>query len=269
MFIDSHCHLNLLDYNKMNSSEAEIIQKALDNKVERMLTVCTQLNQFEELLEIKSRNTNIDISVGVHPNDEDYGDPDELEREKEQLSIFAANDNVVAIGETGLDYYRTTDDHIAQQQRFINHIDVAKKHNKPLIIHSRQAKEDTVKILKQEQAEKAGGVLHCFTEDWEMAEQCLELDFYISFSGIVTFANAKQLQEVAKRVPLEKILIETDSPYLAPAPHRGKINQPAFVVHVAEFIAQLRGIDVAEVARHTTENYYNFIRRPQNKPVSL
>jgi len=190
-------------------------------------------------------------SVGVHPNEHDGLDPS-----VEKLVELADNEKVVAIGETGLDYFRSEGDLEWQRDRFRRHIEAAKQTGKPLIIHSREAKEDTIKLLQEENAQDIGGVMHCFAEDWEMAKQAMDLNFYISFSGIVTFKSATTLQDVAKRVPLDRMLVETDSPWLAPMPFRGKTNQPAYVKYVAEYIAELRDDSVDNIATATTENFF-------------
>ena len=194
---------------------------------------------------------NISASVGVHPNEQDCHEPT-----VEELMERATHPKIVAIGETGLDYFRSEGDLSWQHNRFRTHIRAAKQLGKPLIIHTRDAKEDTLRILREEGAEEVGGVLHCFTEDWETARQALDLNFYISFSGIVTFKNATQIQDAAQKVPDDRYLIETDSPYLAPIPHRGKPNYPHHVRHVAQFVADLRGIPVAQVAEQSSKNYW-------------
>ena len=194
---------------------------------------------------------NISASVGVHPNEQDCHDPT-----VEELMERAAHPKIVAIGETGLDYFRSEGDLSWQHNRFRTHIRAAKQLGKPLIIHTRDAKEDTLRILREEGADEVGGVLHCFTEDWDTARQALDLNFYISFSGIVTFKNATQIQDAAQKVPDDRYLIETDSPYLAPIPHRGKPNYPHHVRHVAQFVGDLRGIPVAQVAEQSSKNYW-------------
>ncbi|PCI38251.1 MAG: DNAase [Thiotrichales bacterium] len=255
MYVDSHCHLHFVE----GISPEELVQNAVNNKVEHMLCVATTLDQHQDIMCFCNNFDIISGSVGVHPDETVAAEPsvaDLLER--------AASPKIVAIGETGLDYFRTEDPEAiaTQQQRFRKHIQAAKQCNKPLIVHTRSAREDTIKILREEGAEECRGVLHCFTESLEMAQQAIELNFLISFSGIVTFKNALELQEVAKVLPLDKILIETDSPYLAPVPLRGKTNQPANVIHVAEFIAKLRGISVEEVAEQTTKNFHSWVDLP-------
>ena len=251
MFIDSHCHINLLDLEKCGGNVDAVLAAAKQNKVDKMLCVATELEHFPEVLAIAEAYDNVYASVGVHPNEEAGEDPS-----VEKLVKLADHKKIIAIGETGLDYFRSEGDLTWQQDRFRRHIAAAKESGKPLIIHTRDAREDTIKILQEENAKEIGGVMHCFTETWEMAEQAMAMNFYISFSGIVTFKNAKALQDVARRVPSDRYLIETDCPYLAPAPHRGKQNEPAFVKHVAEFMAELRGVTIADIARESTEKFY-------------
>jgi len=251
MLIDSHCHLNLIDYVALESSLSQVIQNATENGVQHMLCVGTDLVDIPNILKITEEYSQVSASIGLHPNEKAESEPT-----VQALVEFANHPHVVAIGETGLDYYRSEGDLSWQQNRFRNHIHAAKLSKKPLIIHTRLAKEDTLSILREENASVIGGVFHCFTEDWATAVAALDLGFYISFSGIVTFKNAVELQEVAKKVPLDRMLVETDSPYLAPMPFRGKINQPAYVKHVAEFLSKLREIPFEELAHQTTQNFY-------------
>ena len=208
------------------------------------------------MLELVENYPQISVSVGVHPNVHEGQEPT-----VDELIALGSIDKVIAIGETGLDYFRSTGDLNWQHQRFRNHINAAKALKKPLIIHTREAKQDTLRILKEENAQEVGGIIHCFTEDWEFAEQALDLNFYISFSGIVTFNSAKEIQEVAKKVPAERFLIETDSPYLAPVPHRGRPNYPTYVRFVAEQIAKLRGVSVEEITELSTANFYRLFNK--------
>lgn len=229
-----------------------------ENDVTHALCVSVTLDKFPEVLAVAEAHENIYASVGIHPDYEDiapFSVDDLVER--------AAHTKVIAIGETGLDYFRLTGDLEWQRERFRLHIRAAIKSGKPLIIHTRSAAEDTLKIMREENAAKIGGVMHCFTESLEVAEAAIDMGFYISFSGIVTFKNALDLKEIAKSIALERMLIETDSPYLAPVPYRGKTNQPAFVKHVAEEIARLRGIPVEEVAEATTHNFFKLFKLPQ------
>lgn len=246
MFIDSHCHLNCLE------KPEEAIKAALLAKVEHMLCVCIDLEHFNEVLQLAEAHADISASVGLHPNECAGLDPS-----VDELLALADNPKVIAIGETGLDYCHNKCTIDVQQQRFRRHIQAAIACSKPLIIHTRDARADTLRIMQEEGAERIGGVMHCFTEDWAMAEAAMAMGFYISFSGIVTFKNATQLQDVACKIPADKMLIETDSPYLAPVPYRGKTNTPAYVVHVAEKLAELRGESVEAIAQQTTKNFYD------------
>ena len=250
--VDSHCHIPMLGE---SVDIDQLLQDAAELGVTRMLCVAVGLEGHQEIINIAEKYSQIDASVGIHPN-ANMQNEDSIER----LVELASNQQVIAIGETGLDYFRSSGDMQWQQQRFRNHIQVAKTLHKPLIIHSRAAADDTIKILQQEKAETVGGVMHCFVEDWQVAQQAIALNFYISFSGIVTFKNAKQVQAVARQVPLDRMLVETDSPYLAPVPYRGKQNQPGYTRYVAEFIAELRGIAVEELAKQTTDNYYHLFQ---------
>jgi TatD DNase family protein len=246
--VDSHCHIN---FDGLRERLPEVLNNAKQSNVDWMLCVAVDWEQFPEILALAEKHDNIFASVGVHPNHVDGFEPS-----TEDLIKAGANDKVVAIGETGLDYFRSTGDLDWQHERFARHIDAAVALNKPLIIHTRESADDTMADLRNNNAEKAGGVLHCFAEDWRIAQQALDIGFYISFSGIVTFKNAPLIQEVAKKAPLDKILVETDSPYLAPVPHRGKTNEPAYTRHTAEFVAQLRGISLEELAEATTDNFF-------------
>jgi len=247
MFIDSHCHLN---FPGLAEDLDTIFANMRANEVSHALCVSVDLASFPQVLELAERHDNLYASVGVHP---DY----ELETEPTQAELvrLARHPKVIAIGETGLDYYRLTGDLEWQRERFRTHIRAAKECGKPLIIHTRSAAADTLRIMAEEDAGSIGGVMHCFTENLEVARAAIDLGFHISFSGILTFKNATLIKEVAQSIPLERILIETDSPYLAPTPHRGKTNQPAFVKHVAEEIARLRNITVEEVGAATTQNF--------------
>jgi TatD DNase family protein len=251
MLVDSHCHLHLINYELLGTDLAGILATAAQNQVERLLCVGTTLKESPEILRIADQYAQVFASVGQHPN--------EVEQETftlQTLLHYANHPKVIAIGETGLDYYRDSGTPKLQQTRFAEHIQVARALKKPLIIHTRHAREDTLSLLKREQADSVGGVFHCFTEDWDTAKAALSLNFYISFSGIVTFKNATALQTVAKEVPIDRLLLETDAPYLAPVPYRGQINQPAYVTAVAAYIAELRGISLEVLAQQTTQNFY-------------
>jgi len=254
MLVDSHCHLNFLDLTDFNQDMSQVLTQAKENGVEHFLCVCVELSDYPQLERLAADYPNISISVGVHPNSEmDYP------LTAQMLCDLAANPACIAIGETGLDYYRTHTEEAQeiQRDRFRAHIKAALVTSKPLIIHTRQAAEDTIALMASENAEKIGGVMHCFAESLDIAQQAIDLNFYISLSGILTFKNATALQEVARQIPLDRILIETDSPYLAPVPFRGKQNHPALVKYVAESLAVLRGISYDEVAEITTNNFYN------------
>lgn len=249
LFIDSHCHLDRLDTSLYDEGLDTVVNSATQANVSKLLCVSVTLADFPNMAEQTAKYDNVLLSCGAHPlNQEDKIDPD-------QLLALSQNDRVIAVGETGLDYFYAPETKALQQDSFKKHVAVAREVNKPLIIHTRDAQEDTLAILRSEGAKEVGGILHCFTESWEMAEQAIELGFYISFSGIVTFKNATALREVAALVPDDKFLIETDSPYLAPVPHRGKENQPAYVVEVAKHLASIRGQSVEEIAKLSTENF--------------
>ena len=253
MLVDSHCHL---DFPELRSDLDGVLERMAGNGVTHALTISTTLETFPAVREVARAHANVWCSAGVHPDER----RDAREVTEEELVAMARDPRVVAIGETGLDYYRVEGDTDWQRLRFRTHIRAARRAAKPLVIHTRASAEDTLRLMREEGAGEVGGVMHCFTETWEVAEAALALGFHISFSGIVTFKNAAALKDVARRVPLERMLVETDSPYLAPVPHRGKSNQPAFVKHVAEEIARLRGIGFDEVARRTTENFFRLFR---------
>ena len=245
--IDSHCHLPMIE---AEGGTAAVIDAARAAGVERMLCVAVDLATFPQVRQVAHDFECVSASVGAHPNTQ--GEP---ELSVETLADLADDPEVVAIGETGLDYYRSEGDLEWQRQRFRRHIRAAKEIGKPLIIHSREARGETVRILAEEKAETVGGVMHCFVDDLDTAQRAMDLDFYISFSGIVTFKNAPELREVARQVPLERLLVETDAPFLAPAPHRGKQNEPAYVRFVAEKIAELHQVELAQVATAVCRNY--------------
>jgi TatD DNase family protein len=255
--VDSHCHLDLLDLTAHGDSLPNALLHAKKQGVGHMLCVCITLEDFPRVLNIAKSYPEVSASVGLHPNEQNVP----LEPTADDLIALAQDKKVVAIGETGLDYFRTTGDTSWQRERFRQHIRASNQVNKPLIVHMRQANADTLEILREEKA--VAGVMHCFTENWETAQAALELGFYISLSGIVTFKNALDIQEVAKNIPLDRLLIETDSPYLAPIPFRGQSNEPAYVRYVAEFIAKLRGISLEEVAEQTTTNFFNLFKEAQ------
>jgi len=252
MLVDSHCHLN---FPELANNISAIRQAMLVNGVGHALCISVTLPEFPQVLALAEAYDNFYASVGVHPDYENIEEPT-----LEGLIALANHPKIIAIGETGLDYFRLTGDLTWQRERFRTHIRAAIATNKPLVIHTRNAAEDTIRIMREEHAEKVGGVMHCFTESLEVARQAIELGFYISFSGIVTFKNALTIKEVAQHIPLNRMLVETDSPYLAPVPYRGKTNQPSYVKHVAEEIAKLRDIGFEEVAAATTENFFTLFK---------
>ena len=248
MFVDSHCHL---DFPELAQDLPELLEAMRAARVTHALCISVELADWPRVHALAQENDSLYATAGVHP---DYADSEEPT--VELLCELAARPKVVGIGETGLDYYRLQGDLEWQRRRFRTHIRAARETRKPLVIHTRSAAADTLALMREERAGEAGGVMHCFTETWDVASAAIDLGFHVSFSGIVTFANAKALREVAKRVPLDRMLIETDSPYLAPVPYRGKRNHPALVVYVAHEIARLRGIAVEEVARATSSNFF-------------
>ncbi len=256
MFIDSHCHIN---FPELAERLPEIFSKMAENQVTHALCVSVDLPDFPQVLALAEQYPNVYASVGVHPDYENTPEPDVA-----QLVTLAQHPRIIAIGETGLDYFRLQGDLEWQRERFRTHIRASRATGKPLIIHTRAASADTIRIMHEEgagtDAGGAGGVMHCFTESLEVAQAAIAMGFYISFSGIVTFKSAKDLQAVALAVPLENMLIETDSPYLAPMPHRGKRNEPGFVRHVAEYIATLRGEPLDRVAQQTSDNFFRLFK---------
>ena len=259
MLVDSHCHLDFPDFAERLP---ELLAAMANNKVGAAVCIGVNLEDFPNVLALAEAYPHLYATVGVHPEYTDAAEPDVAE-----LVQLADHPKVIAIGETGLDYYWQKDKPEWQRVRFRTHIQAARACGKPLVIHMRDAAEDTLRLLGEEGAEAVGGVMHCFTENWEVARQALDLGLYISFSGIVTFKNATAIKEVATRAPLDRILVETDSPYLAPMPYRGKQNQPAYVLHVAEEIARLRGMTMEAVAEATTANFFKLFRAAR-RPVT-
>jgi TatD DNase family protein len=256
VLVDSHCHLNMLELEALGGDLTQVMAAASEQGVGHMLCVSVDIETFPQVLALAREHANVSASVGLHPNNRGVHEPS-----VEELVLLAQDPRVVAIGETGLDYYRSPRDQDSgvvewQHERFRCHIAAARAARKPLIVHSRDARADTLHILREEHADEVGGVMHCFTEGWDTARAAMDLNFHISFSGIVTFKNAVALKDVAKRVPLDRLLVETDSPYLAPVPFRGKTNQPAYVRHVAEHIAELRGQPFDVIADATSRNYF-------------
>lgn len=247
--VDSHCHLDGLDYQSLHKNVDDVLNKAAARDVKFCLAVATTLDGYQAMRQLVGERDNVAFSCGVHPLNQDKAYP------IEELRRLAAEPGVVAMGETGLDYFYTPETKQQQQTSFRYHIQVGRELKKPVIVHTRDARADTLAILQEEQVRDCGGVLHCFTEDKATAATLLDMGFYISFSGILTFRNADALREVARYVPLDRLLIETDSPYLAPVPHRGKENQPAMVRDVAEYMAVLKGVSLEQLAAATTDNF--------------
>ncbi len=260
MLVDSHCHL---DFPELRGDLDAVLDRMRANGVTHALTISTTLETFPAVREVARSRQNLWCSAGVHPDER----RDEREASVEELLAMADDPKVVAIGETGLDYFRVEGDTGWQRERFRAHIRAARACGKPLVVHTRESAADTVRILDEEGARAVGGVMHCFTESWVVAQAAMDLGFLISFSGIVTFKNALPLKEVARKVPLERMLVETDSPYLAPVPHRGRTNEPALVKHVAEEIARLKDASVEEVARATTNNFFALFRHARPGPA--
>nr|WP_294867391.1 TatD family hydrolase [uncultured Pseudogulbenkiania sp.] len=253
MLVDSHCHINFPD---LAARLPEVLANMRHNGVSHALVIGVSRPKYPEVLALAEAHDNLYATVGVHPDD-----PDAEEYSEDELVAHAAHPKVVGIGETGLDYHWCQGDLTWQHERFCTHIRAARRVGLPLVIHTRESAADTVKLMREENAGEAGGVMHCFTESWEVAQQALDLGFYISLSGIVTFKNALQVKEVAQKVPLDRLLVETDSPYLAPVPFRGKTNEPAYVKHVAEHIAELRGLSFEAVAQATTDNFFRLFAK--------
>ena len=256
MFVDSHCHV---DFPTLATQMPDILQRMRTNRVSHALCVSVNLPDWPGLINLVEQHEELWASVGVHPDYEDTVEPT-----VEDLVERSTHDKVIAIGETGLDYFRLEGDLSWQRERFRRHIRAARQCGLPLIIHTRSSAEDTLRIMREENAQEVGGVMHCFTESWEVAQAAMEMNFYISFSGIVTFKNAVSLQDVARQIQADRILIETDSPYLAPVPHRGKLNDPSKVIHVAEKIAELRGVTLSEIETLSTNNFFNLFNKIKN-----
>lgn len=259
MFVDSHCHLDRLELDKLNAELPEVIDAAKAAGVEHLLCVSVSLAEFEKMAALVAPYQNVSISCGEHPLHQTDTVDGEL------LLQHCQQPKVVAVGETGLDYYYSADTKQTQQAAFVEHLEVAAQLRKPVIIHTRDARADTIALMKAHRAEQAGGVLHCFTESWDMAKAALDQGFYISISGIMTFRNASALRDVVKKLPLDALLIETDSPYLAPVPHRGKTNQPAYVAEVAAAVAEVKGVAIEQLARQTTDNFYRLFAGIERK----
>lgn len=257
MLVDSHCHL---DFPDLADNLPAILGKMAENGVGAAVCIGVNIEDWPKVRALAESDARLYATVGVHPEYHDAHEPDE-----DELVALAAHPKVIAIGETGLDYYWHKDAPEWQRQRFRTHIRAARRCNLPLVIHTRDAAADTLRLMAEEGADRVGGVMHCFTETWEVASAALDLGFHVSFSGIVTFKNAVALKEVAKRVPLDRLLVETDAPYLAPSPYRGKTNQPAYVRYVAEEVARLRGLDYEAVVEATTANFTRLF--PATRPL--
>lgn len=255
MFVDSHCHLDCIELDDYENNFSKLLEVVKQNDVEHMLCVCIDLYGFDAMYEVVKNYDQISLSAGMHPT---HAIGDALTVDK--IIQYVTKDKVVAVGETGLDYFYQKDKPEWQRLRFRHHIEAAKSVSKPVIVHTRDAQKDTIDIIKEESAKDCGGVIHCFTEDWEFAKKALDENFYLSFSGIATFKTAEQIREVIRKVPENRFLIETDSPYLAPVPMRGKQNQPAYVKYVAECVAKERKISIEDVALISKQNFYNFLK---------
>ncbi|MDX1694060.1 MAG: TatD family hydrolase [Ketobacteraceae bacterium] len=259
MFVDSHCHLNKLDLSLHDNQLDNAVNSARDRGVDTILCIGIDLETMDEVIEVAERYPRVFATVGTHPLYQESREPT-----VEALLDYARHPKVVGIGETGLDYYYCKQDNDWQMRRFGIHVEAARETGLPLIIHTRDAREATIECLKTHGEGKVNGVLHCFTESLAMAEQAVELGFYISISGIVTFRSAKELREVVAALPLERLLIETDAPWLAPVPHRGKENQPAYVVEVAKKIAEIKQVSVEDVAQTTTNNFFELFSKARD-----
>ena len=253
MLVDSHCHL---DFPDMANRLPDVLARMQANNVGCAVCIGVNLEDYPKVLAVAEAEERLFATVGVHPEYTDVEEPSE-----EMLVALARHHKVIAIGETGLDYYWQKDKPEWQRARFRTHIQAAKRVGKPLVIHTRESAADTLRLMQEEGADEVGGVMHCFTENWEIARQALDLGFYLSFSGIVTFKNASIVKDVAQQCPLDRILVETDSPYLAPAPYRGKPNEPSYVLHVAEEIARLRSLSLEDVSQATTDNFFRLFKQ--------
>ncbi|WP_044407961.1 TatD family hydrolase [Thiomicrospira microaerophila] len=259
MIIDSHCHLNIIDADSVGDTQ-QLITSARELGVERMMCVAIGPDKWQEVIELADRYPEVYASIGIHPcSDESVQATDEA------IIQAASHPKVLAIGEVGLDYFHQSPDQVDlnyQKARFRQHIAIAKQLDKPLVIHTRASTPDVLQILREEGADQVGGIMHCFVEDLATAQQAMELGFYISFSGILTFKNAKELKAVAQALPLERILVETDAPYLAPVPYRGKVNQPGYTRYVVEELARLRDLPFEQVAKATSDNFCRLFKLP-------
>lgn len=262
MLVDSHCHLDRLSLEKYDNDLSGAINAALERGISRLLCVGISINNRESVVSIAEQFDAVVASVGVHPLDVKKG-----LASVEDLILWAQHPKVVALGESGLDYYYNQDEKLTQQESFAIHLSAAKSAQLPVIVHTRDARQDTISLIKEHGCQTHAGVLHCFTESWEMAKQAMDMNYMISISGIATFRNANELRDVVKQLPLDRLLVETDSPYLAPVPHRGKPNEPQYVREVAEFIANLKGISFDELATITTQNFYRLF--PKSNTIAV
>jgi len=256
MLIDSHCHLDRINLDHYGGSLANAIAAAKERGIQQMLCIGISLQNIQTVIDIAQAHPGVVASVGVHPCDVKEG-----AATAEQLTQWAAQEKVVALGETGLDYHYETESKALQHESFAMHLEVGKKTGLPVVVHTREAKADTLSLIKNHGSLDSSGVLHCFTEDWEMAKAALDLNYYISISGIVTFKNAEQIREVVRNMPIDRLLVETDSPYLAPVPYRGKPNEPKYVREVAQFVADLKGMSIEALGEHTCDNFYRLFTR--------
>jgi TatD DNase family protein len=263
MLVDSHCHLDRINLDRYPGGLTEAIAAAHERGIQQMLCIGISLENIQTVIDIAQAHERVVASVGVHPCDVQAGTATAA-----QLLQWAQQPKVVALGETGLDYHYETESKALQHESFAMHLQVGKQIGLPVVVHTREAKADTLALIKEHGSLESSGVLHCFTEDWEMAKAALDLNYYISISGIVTFKNAEQIREVVRQMPMDRLLVETDSPYLAPIPYRGKPNEPKYVREVAQFVADVRGIPLEELAERTSENFYRlFNKAHQYLPV--
>lgn len=260
MLVDSHCHLDYEDF--AGEGVAEIVARAHSAGVGHFLTICTEIAKFPQVLATAEKFQDMHCTVGTHPHH--AADASEINIKKEDLVALTKNPKVVGIGETGLDYYYNHSPSPEQQKCFATHIEAAVETSLPLVIHTRDADDDTVRIMREAGQGRARGVMHCFSGGQKLADESLALGFYISFSGIITFKKAEELREVVKTTPMNRLLVETDSPYLAPIPHRGKRNEPAFVVHTAQMVAELKGVPLVDVEKQTTENFFTLFSKARS-----
>jgi len=256
MLVDSHCHLDRLDLSDYPEGLDQAVAAARAQGVSHMLCVCISEANKQAVVDIANRYDGIFASVGIHPSDVSHD-----VTAVDTLVSWSREAKVVAIGETGLDYYYSGDSKDAQKKSFIHHLSAAKISQLPVIVHTRDARQDTIDLIRDHGCLDNAGVLHCFTESWDMASAALDLNYYISISGIVTFKNADNLRDVVRKVPLERLLVETDSPYLAPVPYRGKPNQPKYVREVAEYVAELKGVSFEALSRITADNFFTLFGR--------